>query len=160
MPSQCPLARAWLTICAHDAATAVGAQGSTTPPTQATPPNMAARSEPSKTSGVPTAPKLGNANPSSLATSVKAMFSLVSEEPLPHAVITEASNNNPPPMNHKFFFIYNSDFYRVASRKNKNSNRDCTDTKSWNVFHHTLLSPIAGHGSVWGTPHGIQTTAK
>ena len=66
---------------------------------------MAARSEPSKISGMSEAPKLGNAKPSSLAASVRPTLSFFNDEPPPQLVITEASTSNPPPMVQKVLFM-------------------------------------------------------
>ena len=63
-PSQCPDTRAWFTMRAHAAASAVATHGVLTPSTQASAPNIANKSASPNPIGVPDAGKLGKENPS------------------------------------------------------------------------------------------------
>ena len=68
-PSQCPDTRAWFTMRAHAAASAVATQGVLTPSTQASAPNIANRSASPNPIGVADAGKLGKENPSGVGRS-------------------------------------------------------------------------------------------
>ena len=84
-PSQCPDTRAWFTMRAHAAASAVATQGVLTPSTQASAPNIANRSASPNPIGVADAGKLGKENPSGVGRSSVAigMVSCGAESPPP-----------------------------------------------------------------------------